>query len=235
MHALSNRIRFARRPHARHRLPRPPRRRSLRAAGRRAARRRVELREVSRRIVGEYRVRLRAARACKSAMLSRVGNDHMGRFLTETLEREGCDVSHVRVDHERLTALVLLGLKDRDTFPLIFYRENCADMAVDEARFRRSVHRVVEGAADHRHALLDRAGEPHEPPRARLRAPQPGAHRARHRLPPGAVGPHRQGRWRDALRRERRRHRAPAGHPAAVRSRDRHRGGVPHRRRQGPN
>jgi 5-dehydro-2-deoxygluconokinase len=71
----------------------------------------------------------------KSSMLARVGNDHMGRFLTETLEREGCDVSHVRVDRERLTALVLLGLEDRDTFPLVFYRENCADMAVDEADF----------------------------------------------------------------------------------------------------
>ncbi|MEA3086415.1 MAG: 5-dehydro-2-deoxygluconokinase, partial [Paraburkholderia sp.] len=71
----------------------------------------------------------------QSAMLARVGNDHMGRFLTETLAKEGCDVSHVRIDHERLTALVLLGLKDRDTFPLIFYRENCADMAVDEADF----------------------------------------------------------------------------------------------------
>src|SRR3954462_5165675 len=41
-----------------------------------------------------------------SAMLARVGNDHMGRFLTETLTKEGCDVSHVRVDQERLTALV---------------------------------------------------------------------------------------------------------------------------------
>lgn len=70
-----------------------------------------------------------------SAMLARVGDDHMGRFLTETLTKEGCDVSHVRVDHDRLTALVILGLKDRDTFPLIFYRENCADMAVDEADF----------------------------------------------------------------------------------------------------
>ncbi|AUT67781.1 MULTISPECIES: bifunctional 5-dehydro-2-deoxygluconokinase/5-dehydro-2-deoxyphosphogluconate aldolase [Paraburkholderia] len=70
-----------------------------------------------------------------ASMLARVGNDHMGRFLTETLTKEGCDVSHVRVDQERLTALVLLGLKDRDTFPLIFYRENCADMAVDEADF----------------------------------------------------------------------------------------------------
>src|SRR4051794_19033158 len=27
-----------------------------------------------------------------SAMLARVGNDHMGRFLTETLTKEGCDV-----------------------------------------------------------------------------------------------------------------------------------------------
>lgn len=71
----------------------------------------------------------------RSAMLARVGNDHMGRFLTETLEREGCDVSHVRIDRERLTALVLLGIEDRDTFPLVFYRENCADMAVDESDF----------------------------------------------------------------------------------------------------
>ena len=69
----------------------------------------------------------------RTAMLSRVGDDHMGRFLLETLAREGCDTSHVGVDRERLTALVLLGIKDRDTFPLIFYRENCADMAIDEA------------------------------------------------------------------------------------------------------
>jgi len=68
----------------------------------------------------------------RTAMLSRVGDDHMGRFLLETLAREGCDVSHVGIDRERLTALVLLGIKDRDTFPLIFYRENCADMAIDE-------------------------------------------------------------------------------------------------------
>ncbi|MDR5809499.1 5-dehydro-2-deoxygluconokinase [Caballeronia sp. LZ019] len=71
----------------------------------------------------------------RSSMLARVGNDHMGRFLTETLQREGCDVSHVRIDKDRLTALVLLGIEDRNTFPLVFYRENCADMAVDESDF----------------------------------------------------------------------------------------------------
>ncbi|MEY2894094.1 MAG: hypothetical protein RJA98_4002 [Pseudomonadota bacterium] len=69
----------------------------------------------------------------KTAMISRVGNEQMGRFLIETLQREGCDTSQVQIDPERLTALVLLGLKDRDTFPLLFVRENCADMAVDGA------------------------------------------------------------------------------------------------------
>nr|WP_314605576.1 5-dehydro-2-deoxygluconokinase [uncultured Janthinobacterium sp.] len=67
----------------------------------------------------------------KSAMLSKVGDDHMGRFLTDTLAKEGCDVSHVGIDRDRLTALVMLGIKDKNTFPLIFYRENCADMAID--------------------------------------------------------------------------------------------------------
>ena len=72
----------------------------------------------------------------KSAMISRVGDEQMGRFLVQTLQREGCDTQAVQVDPQRLTALVLLGLKDRDTFPLIFYRENCADMAIDAALIR---------------------------------------------------------------------------------------------------
>lgn len=69
----------------------------------------------------------------RSAMLTRVGDDHMGRFLLESLRSVGCDVSHVRADPQRLTGLVLLGIKDRETFPLVFYRENCADMAIDAA------------------------------------------------------------------------------------------------------
>ena len=69
----------------------------------------------------------------RSAMLTRVGDDHMGRFLLDTLRSVGCDVSHVRADPQRLTGLVLLGIKDRETFPLVFYRENCADMAIEAA------------------------------------------------------------------------------------------------------
>src|ERR1700742_2006804 len=59
-----------------------------------------------------------ARQGLKSAMLVRVGDDHMGRFVRETLEREGVDTSHVSTDPQRLTALGLLGIKDGGTFPL---------------------------------------------------------------------------------------------------------------------
>ncbi len=68
----------------------------------------------------------------KSALITRVGDEHMGRFIREELAREGVDVRGVKTDPERLTALVLLGIRDEKQFPLIFYRENCADMALCE-------------------------------------------------------------------------------------------------------
>jgi 5-dehydro-2-deoxygluconokinase len=68
----------------------------------------------------------------KSALLTRVGDEHMGRFIREQLAREGVCVDGVKTDPERLTALVLLGIRDEHRFPLIFYRENCADMALCE-------------------------------------------------------------------------------------------------------
>ena len=68
----------------------------------------------------------------KSALITRVGDEHMGRFIREQLVREGVDVRGVKTDPERLTALVILGIRDQEQFPLIFYRENCADMALCE-------------------------------------------------------------------------------------------------------
>ena len=68
----------------------------------------------------------------KSALISRVGDEHMGRFIIEQLRREGVNTDGVVTDPDRLTALVLLGIRDREQFPLIFYRENCADMALCE-------------------------------------------------------------------------------------------------------
>ncbi|MEM9212222.1 MAG: 5-dehydro-2-deoxygluconokinase [Pseudomonadota bacterium] len=66
----------------------------------------------------------------KTALISRVGDDAMGGFIREELSREGVSVDHLRTDHDRMTALVLLGIRDKESFPLIFYRESCADMAI---------------------------------------------------------------------------------------------------------
>ena len=66
----------------------------------------------------------------RTGLLTRVGADHFGRFIREQLGREGVATDGVLTDAERLTALVFLGIRDPDTFPLIFYRENCADMAL---------------------------------------------------------------------------------------------------------
>ena len=52
------------------------------------------------------------------------------RFILEQLKAEGVDTSKVITDQQRLTALVLLGIRNSEQFPLIFYRENCADMAL---------------------------------------------------------------------------------------------------------
>jgi 5-dehydro-2-deoxygluconokinase len=65
------------------------------------------------------------------AMLTRVGDEHMGRFVRESLAAEGVDVSAVRTDPRRLTGLVLLGIESAESFPHIFYRENCADMGIE--------------------------------------------------------------------------------------------------------
>lgn len=86
----------------------------------------------------------------RSALITRVGDEHMGRFIREELEREGVDTTGVKTDAERLTALVLLGIRDDERFPLIFYRENCADMAlcegdIDEALIARSRSVVATG------------------------------------------------------------------------------------------
>ena len=58
----------------------------------------------------------------KSAVITGVGDEHMGRFIVEQLAREGVNTDGVKTDPDRLTALVLLGIRDQVQFPLIFYR-----------------------------------------------------------------------------------------------------------------
>lgn len=63
-------------------------------------------------------------------LITRVGDDHNGRYLEESLRREGVDTTCVVADPARLTGVAFLAIRDKDTFPLLHYRENCADMAI---------------------------------------------------------------------------------------------------------
>ncbi|HEX6723563.1 MAG TPA: 5-dehydro-2-deoxygluconokinase, partial [Burkholderiaceae bacterium] len=94
--------------------------------------------------IGASRLGLRAG------LISRVGDEHNGRFVRETLQAEGVDVTCLRTDPTRLTALVFLGIRDPDTFPLVFYRERCADMGlcvedIDPAYLARAKAVVISG------------------------------------------------------------------------------------------
>ncbi len=68
----------------------------------------------------------------KSALLTRVGNEQMGGFIREQLVREGVCIDGVAIDPNRLTALAILSVESDTSFPLLFYRENCADIALCE-------------------------------------------------------------------------------------------------------
>ncbi len=68
----------------------------------------------------------------KAGLITRVGDEHFGRFIREQLMREGVDTRGVKTDPKRLTALAILGVQDDKRFPLIFYRHDCADMGLVE-------------------------------------------------------------------------------------------------------
>lgn len=97
----------------------------------------------------------------KSALITGVGDEHMGRFVREQLIREGVDVRGVKTDPDRLTALVILGIRDQEQFPLIFYRENCADMALSvddiDPDFIREARAVVATGTHLSHPQVEAA------------------------------------------------------------------------------
>ena len=97
----------------------------------------------------------------KSAVITGVGDEHMGRFIREQLEREGVNTDGVKTDPDRLTALVLLGIRDQEKFPLIFYCENCADMGLTvddiDADFITSARSVVATGTHLSHPLVEAA------------------------------------------------------------------------------
>lgn len=86
----------------------------------------------------------------RSGLITRVGDEPMGRFVKEQMAREGVAPGGIATDPRRLTSLVLLAVENDKTFPLIFYRDNCADSAlsetdIDEDFVRSSASVLVTG------------------------------------------------------------------------------------------
>ncbi|CAA9453374.1 MAG: 5-keto-2-deoxygluconokinase / uncharacterized domain [uncultured Rubrobacteraceae bacterium] len=69
----------------------------------------------------------------KSAMITRVGDEQMGRFVRKTLAENGVDVSRVRPDPEKLTPYVLLAVRAIEDFPRLFAYGDAADLAIEES------------------------------------------------------------------------------------------------------
>jgi 5-dehydro-2-deoxygluconokinase len=79
----------------------------------------------------------------KSALLTRVGAEQMGGFIVEQLAREGVSTKGIVPDHDRLTALAILSVESDRSFPLLFYREDCADAALCEDDIREDFIRTA--------------------------------------------------------------------------------------------
>lgn len=65
-----------------------------------------------------------------SALLTAFGNDPVGDFVAHFLEQEGVDISASPRKPGRRTSAVVLGIEPPDKFPLVFYRDNCADIVL---------------------------------------------------------------------------------------------------------
>jgi 5-dehydro-2-deoxygluconokinase len=82
----------------------------------------------------------------RSALLTAVGDDQVGDFVTAFLERERVDTRFIPRKPGRRTSAVILTIQPPDRFPLTFYRDNCADRALtidDVARVPVGDSRVV--------------------------------------------------------------------------------------------
>jgi 5-dehydro-2-deoxygluconokinase len=64
------------------------------------------------------------------ALLTGVGADKVGDFILNFLEGEGVDTRAVLRKPGRRSSAVLLGIEPPDKFPLVYYRDNAADVEI---------------------------------------------------------------------------------------------------------
>src|SRR3989442_11474606 len=66
----------------------------------------------------------------RSALLTAVGNDLVGDFVLNFLNNEGVATEFIPRKTGKRTSAVILGIEPPDRFPLVFYRDNCADVEI---------------------------------------------------------------------------------------------------------
>ena len=66
----------------------------------------------------------------RTLLLTGVGDDQVAEFVLHFLAREGVDLSAVACKPGRRTSAVILTIQPPDCFPLTYYRDNCADIAL---------------------------------------------------------------------------------------------------------
>jgi 5-dehydro-2-deoxygluconokinase len=64
----------------------------------------------------------------RSAVLTAVGDDPVGEFILHFLEQEGVETRFIARKPGHRSSAVVLGIEPPDRFPLVFYRDNCADI-----------------------------------------------------------------------------------------------------------
>lgn len=64
----------------------------------------------------------------KTALLTAVGEDPVGDFILHFLRKEGVATDYIPRKPGRRSSAVVLGVEPPDRFPLVFYRDNCADV-----------------------------------------------------------------------------------------------------------
>ncbi len=74
--------------------------------------------------VGAHRLGL------KTALLTAVGVDPVGDFILNFLNTEGVATDYIPRKPGRRTSAVVLGIEPPDKFPLVYYRDNAADLAL---------------------------------------------------------------------------------------------------------
>lgn len=64
----------------------------------------------------------------KTALLTAVGDDAVGQFILNFLQTEEIETRWIPTKPGKRSSAVVLGIEPPDQFPLVFYRDNCADI-----------------------------------------------------------------------------------------------------------